>query len=103
MEDCCCSTYIKILVDDEDVFQTGEDNHDENTIYVSKRISKTTPIKIEIFNDDSGFEDSLIQRIEGDAESFLNEPIQKGAEVGWRQNFIVTSSIWEDEYFELWN
>lgn len=69
--------------------------------YVSDRIKNSSVIKIEVWDDDSGFlgsESDLIQREEGSIASFIEKPIRYGAQHFSLVNSLEVAMFWEDEY-----
>lgn len=100
-----CDPYLILYIDDEEVIRTPtrEDttHFDANVDYASKKILKTANIKIEVWDDDSGFlgsPDDLIMRTEGNVESFLNNGIREGAKIASLVNRIETISVWKDDF-----
>lgn len=107
-----CDPYIKLFLNGKNVLQTlsTEDRccFNPNVIYTSDKISKSSRIKIELWDDDSGFlgsADDLILRTEGNIDSFLRNGVREGAVVRdlfvSYTNSIVTISFWKDEYVDL--
>lgn len=72
--------------------------------YVSELMPKDSTIKIEIWDDDSGFfgsEADLILRTMGDIDSFVKNPFRGGTVTNNKpsgQNSINTFVFWVDEY-----
>lgn len=72
--------------------------------YFSKKIPKTAKIKIEVWDDDSGFfgsSDDLILRAEDSVDSFLKNGMKKGAVISSSTNAVDTISFWQNEYVYL--
>lgn len=71
--------------------------------YTSGRIPKTATIKIEVWNSkteklSASRREKLIQRSEGDIDSYLDHPLRIGAQIEGSANRIETMSFWQDEY-----
>lgn len=98
-----CDPYIKLFVngtkEEETKIQDGINLFNANVIYLSKKIPKTTTIKIQVWDSDSFLYggDDLIQETEGTIDSFLQQPIRYGAQKDGEQNAIETSVFWQDE------
>lgn len=96
-----CDIYVKVFVNETEILKTDFENN-KNFVRVNRGfqskdvskgpISKSTKIKIQIW-DDNFSSDDLLQETDGDIDSYLNEPLRKG----FRSNKIETSSIWIDE------
>lgn len=100
-----CDPYVKLFINDEKVIQTDAQQNiccfNVNATYQSIKIPKASTIKIEVWDDDSGFfgtDDDLVLRTEGDVNSFMNAPIRDGAVFSTHRNSIETISIWQDEW-----
>lgn len=99
-----CDPYVKLFINGEKVIQTQARDDiccfDANVTYQSTKISKTSTIKIELWDDDSGFfgnPDDLILESAGSVEAFVKTPIRDGAVIDSHQNLIETTSFWQDE------
>lgn len=58
-------------------------------------------IRIEVWDDDSGFissPDDLILQAEGDIDSFKDEPVRRGSTFSGNTSSIELSISWQDEY-----
>lgn len=101
-----CNSYIKLFVGDDELFRssTMKDKfvYDADITFTTGRILKNSTIKIEIWDESSAFweKDRLILKTEDNVDSFLKEPLRKGAMFGDKQNAIETISFWQDEYRE---
>lgn len=100
-----CDPYLKLFINGEKVIQTDAIQNigyfDANTMYQSIKIPKSSTIKIEVWDDDSGFfgtADDLILRTEGTIDSFMKSSIRYGAVFSTRRNSIETISFWQDEF-----
>lgn len=102
-----CDPYVKLLINDKEVYKTRAklNRHvfDDNVRFVSEIIPKSSKIKIEVWDDDSQeflywSEDDLIQREEGDIESFIKAPIRYGAHNSDLRNSLEVAVFWRDEY-----
>lgn len=75
-------------------------NYDPRITYTTGKILKnSTTIKIEVWDASSEFfeNDAIIQKTEGNIDSFLNEPIRKGTRFDeYLRNKIETMSFWRD-------
>lgn len=99
-----CDPYVKLEINDEKVIETKPQENiccfDVNATYQTIKIPKTSTIKIEVWDDDSGFfgsADDLVQSAEGSIDSFIKTPIRDGAVFSTQQNLIETISFWQDE------
>lgn len=100
--------FIKLFVNDELVKEspkrTDKTLHDVDITYETAKIPKNSTIKLEIWDaNGSAFwsSEKLLFSTDGDIDSFLNEPVRKGAiEVHNLDdvNSIETMSFWLDEY-----
>lgn len=100
-----CDPFVKFFVNDQLIYKSSSradtPSFDVDYHYTSDRIPKTSTIRIEIWDDDSGFfgsESDLVLRTEGDVISFVNNPFRGGATSPSGQNSINTFVFWEDEY-----
>lgn len=100
-----CDPYVKFFIDGEKVMQTDAKQntccYDANAMYQSIKIPKKSAIKIEVWDDDSGFfgtADDLIMQTQGTIESFMKTSIRVGSVFDARRNSIETISFWQDEY-----
>lgn len=99
-----CNSYIKLFVNGREVYrsQTRKDKfvYDAEYNHVTGKIPKTSKIRIEVWDESSAiFEnDHVILETEGDVDSFLKEPLRKGAWVKDQQNAIETVSFWQDDF-----
>lgn len=70
--------------------------------FVSKKVAKTSKIRIEVWDDDSGgifsSPDDLIIQAEGDIDSFRDEPVRHGSTFMGYTSSIEISLTWQDEY-----
>lgn len=95
-----------MIINNDEVYRspTRKDKYvyDAEVNYVSGKISKDSKIRIEIWDESSAFfeTDHLILTTEGNVDTFLKEPLRKGAWVGDQQNAIETVSFWQDDYKE---
>lgn len=94
-----CDSYVSIFIDDENVLKSPKElnkiSYDANITFTSARISKTSTIRIEVWDTSSS---TLILSTEGDVESFLKQPLREGEPVCKHSNSIETISFWRDEY-----
>lgn len=95
---------MKLFINNEKVVQTRPQENicclDANVSYRSIKIPKKSIIKIEVWDDDSGFfgsADDLVQRSEGSIDHFIKTSIHGGAEFSAEQNLIETIAFWQDE------
>lgn len=98
-----CDPYVEVFINDELVHES-EPLEDTNVFNLdSNLISKSTKIRIEVWDQDSGFrgDDDSIQTTEGDIESIMKEPVEEQQWIQGYQNFIETAKFWQDEYEEL--
>lgn len=93
-----------MFINNEKVIETAPQENecclDTNVTYQSIKIPKKSTIKIEVWDDDSGFfgsADDLVQSTEGNIDSFLKTPIRVGAMFSTDQNLIETIAFWQDE------
>lgn len=99
-----CDPSIKLFVNDELMLETPKllkvFSFDAKVTFTTAKLRKNSKIKIEVWHVKRSFWDThgLIQSVEGDVESFLNEPIRKGIHVYGDDNHIETISFWRDEY-----
>lgn len=104
-----CDPFLKFFVNDNLIYKSETRANtltfDVNYHYTSELIPKTSTIKIEIWDDDSGFlgsESDLVLRTVGDISSFVQNPFRGGTTVTKTspsgQNSINTLVFWEDEY-----
>lgn len=101
-----CNSFVKLFINEDKVIQTltkvDRKNYDPQITYTTGKIPKNNAtIKIEVWDASSEFfeKDALIQRTEGNIDSFLNEPIRLGVKADeYLQNTIETMSFWRDEY-----
>lgn len=101
-----CDPYVKLYIDDVQVLQTAAQEdlccYNVDTRFVSKKISKSSKIRIEVWDDDSGFlgsPDDLILQTEGDIDSFRDEPVRHGSTfMGQYTTSIEMTLTWQDEY-----
>lgn len=103
-----CDPYIKILIDDQEVFRTKTHWH-QNVVnfdetFVSARMRKNASIAIEMWDDDStvgdwGTPDDLMARWRnGNVEVFSSHSKLAGPKwYGKYQNKVRYSSSWTDE------
>lgn len=99
-----CDPYVKLFINDEKVLETTAQENiccfNVNATYQSIKIPKKLTIKIEVWDDDSGFfgsADDLIQSTEGSIDSFMKTTLRDGAVFSTQQNLIETISFWQDE------
>lgn len=99
-----CDPYVKLFINNEKVIQTKPIENlcclDANVTYQSIKIPKKSSLKIEVWDDDSGFfgsADDLVQSSEGSIDSFIKTPIRSGAVFATHQNLIETIVFWQDE------
>lgn len=97
---------MKLFINGENVVQTKARKNiccfHADITYQSTKIPKTSTIKIEIWDHNSGFfrkADDLILETEGSIESFMETPIRPVAASVFnrRQNLVETVSFWQDE------
>lgn len=101
-----CDPYVKLYIDGVQVLQTeAQENaccYNVDTKFVSKKVAKTSKIRIEVWDDDSGAffssPDDLILQAEGDVDSFRDEPIRHGSTFMGYTSSIEISLSWQDEY-----
>lgn len=108
-----CNPLIRLFINGKSILEKGRnpnaDCFDPNISYTSNEIPVNSTIKIEVWDDDTsifGLDLDLVQREEGNVESFINEPIRKGALIPWhftkpfrrgfQQNSIETDLSWEN-------
>lgn len=96
---------MKLFINNETVIETKPRENecclDANVTYQSIKIPKKSTVKIEIWDDDSGFfgsSDDLVQSTEGSIDSFMKTPIRTGATFSTNQNLIETIVFWQDEF-----
>lgn len=103
-----CDIYVKLFINDELIYRSPkkEDSlmYDIKYQYISKLIPKTSIIRIDVWDSDSGLfgsEDDLILRTQGDVNSFLQNPFRTGTTTKNAspngQNSINTFVFWKDE------
>lgn len=101
-----CDPYVKLFINGVHIKETEVRNNanvfNAKLFYESEKIPKTSNITIQVWDADySPFDkDDLIQEANGDFDSFLKEPIRKGATNNKKQNFIETVTFWRDEIFD---
>lgn len=95
---------MKLFINNEKVVETKPQENicclDANVTYQSIKIPKRSTIKIEVWDDDSGFfatADDLVQRSEGNIDYFIKTSIHDGAVFSTNQNLIETIAFWQDE------
>lgn len=104
-----CDPFVKFFVNDQLIYKSSSRqdtiSYDVNYHYTSELIPKTSTIRIDIWDDDSGFlgsEADLVLRTVGDVTSFVENPFRGGTTCTKRspsgQNSINTIVFWEDEY-----
>lgn len=99
-----CSPYIKLFVNGEKVLQSTPRKKvfffDADIMYTTPRIRKNSTIAVEIWDAGtwSAETDALIQRTEGNIESFLSQPLREGVESNGRRNSIEAVSFWQDKF-----
>lgn len=97
---------MKLFIDGVQVFETeAQENsccYNLDTKFVSKKVAKTSKIRIEVWDDDSGSifssPDDLILQAEGDFVSFRDEPLRQGSTFLGYTSSIQISLTWQDEY-----
>lgn len=96
-----CDPYVKLFINNEKVNQTKVWENtccfNANAWYQSIKIPKKSTLKIEIWDDDSGFfgtADDLILQTQGSIDSFLKTSIHLSA----RKNVMETITFWQDEF-----
>lgn len=82
------------------VKQKNHESYNPYITFTTERIPKNSTIRIEIWDKGAGFwkSDALIQRTEGNVESFLNKPLRNGGNCSENHNSIETMSFWSDEF-----
>lgn len=99
-----CDPSIKIFVNDELMFETpkllNQFAFDAKVTFTTLKIRKNSIVRIEVWHVRRTFfdEDGLIQSVEGDIKSYLNEPLRQGDHFYEAENRIETISFWRDEY-----
>lgn len=101
-----CDPYVMLFIDDVLVLKTEvQENsccYNVDTKFVSKKIPKTSKIRIEVWDDDSGgifsSPDDLIIQAEGDIDSFKDEPVRHGSTFLGYTSTIEIRLTWQDEY-----
>lgn len=104
--DLTCEPYIKLFINGKHVHTSAVGNSGvffANINYESEKIAKTSTISIEVWDQDGGlnFRDDLLQRTQGNIDSFLSKPIREGyrsSANNGQQNYIETATFWLDEY-----
>lgn len=103
-----CDTYFKIKVNGAEIMNTRgtantQSEFEANIMWESKRIPKNSSIEVQVWDKDerifSGNDDLLLET-NGDIDSYLKNPIRKGAEFkdyNNYANFIETAAFWIDE------
>lgn len=98
-----CDPSLKLFVNDELMIETSKllkrFSFDAKITFTTAKIRKNSRIKIEVWHVKHGFwsSDGLIQSVEGNIESFLNEPLRQGHHAYKNDNRIETISFWRDE------
>lgn len=98
-----CDSFIELKINDELTYKSpvmkNKFIYDANAIILTPRIPKSSKIKIKIFDHGVLWEKTaVILNTKGDIDSFLTEPLRKGANINGKQNAIETVSFWLDEY-----
>lgn len=99
-----CDSYVRLFINDKEVLKTvkkkNRDNYNPYVTFTTERIAKNATVRIEVWDISYAFweSDAIIQKTEGNVESFLNKPIRYGAQCHEnKQNSLETMSFWRDE------
>lgn len=95
-----CDPYVKVFINGEPtkITQYREDTccYDVGETYISKNISKSSVVKIEVWDSDTG-EDDLVLTTNGTIDSFLQNGF-RNLRFHFSENYIATAAFWEDDY-----